>query len=365
MSRAVVVGGGLMGSAAAWRLAARGVDVTVLEQFTARHDRGASHGSSRVIRLTYPERAYTKMGAEALGLWRALESKTATSLLTMTGTVDHGPESVTTALAAVLADLGLTGRQYTPAEAHQRWPQLRFDTTVLFHEDAGKIHADNAVQALQQAAVAHGANIRFGSRVQQISERAECVHVLLDGGEVIEADFGVVSAGAWLPQLIGPILPLPMLRVTQELPVHFPARDGMTGWPSFIHHAGASIPETRYGLSSPDGVKVAAHAVGPEVDPDHRDRSINSRMLDDIVQYASEWVPGVDPTQPEATTCLYTMTPDEDFIVDRVGSIAVLGGFSGHGFKFGPAIGELAATMLLDGQAAPELFSIRRPALVS
>ncbi len=361
MTKVVVVGGGVMGSAAAWQLAARGADVVLLEQFDPQHNNGSSHGSSRILRLAYPDALYVELAARAEQLWRSLESVTAMDVLTLTGAVDHGPEQATAALHQALTCAGHPSELLTPAQASRRWPGLRFDTSVLFHPDAGRVHADRAVRALQLAAERGDADIRHGVRVSSVAARSDSARVVLGDGTVLDADAAVVAAGGWLPYLFSDVFDLPPLRVTQEQPAHFPAPDAL-GWPSFIHHGGAGLPTDSgiYGAGSEDGVKVGGHGIGATVDPDHRDRTIDPVMVAALVDYAREWLPGVDPTRPEPTTCLYTITPDHDFLIDRVGPLTVLGGFSGHGFKHAPAIGELAARLTLDGIPAPARFSLDR-----
>lgn len=343
----VVVGGGAMGSSAAWHLAAGGARVTLFEQFTPGHDRGSSHGSSRIFRLAYPDPFYVTLAVRALPLWRRLEEETGRHLLELTGAVDHGPAAATTALHDALTALGRPSELLTPAQAGERWPGLRADTSALFHPEAGRLHADDAVAAFQQAARQHGARIRHGVRVTRIAVRGERAEVITDGEEAVIADAVVLAAGSWTPdRSAGLVTGLPPLRVTQEQPVHFPAADALD-WPSFIHHGGAGLPPGAavYGLGSTDGVKTGFHGVGPVVDPDHRDRATDLSALGRLQRYAARWLPGVDSTTPTATTCLYTTTPDEDFVIDRQGPLTVLAGFSGHGFKFASLVGALAADL--------------------
>jgi sarcosine oxidase len=365
MTKVVVIGGGVMGASAAWRLARRGAEVVLLEQFGPRHDKGSSHGSSRIFRLAYPDRLYVDLAARAQQLWLELEAATSTRVLTLTGAVDHGPLTATAALQEALTAGGHPSELLSPAEAAARWPGLRFDTSVLFHPDAGRVHADDAVSALQQAAALAGAEVRHDARVAEVTPRGETARIALADGTVIDADAAVVAVGGWLPYLFAGAFPLPPLRVTQEQPAHFPVSaelDALT-WPSFIHHGGGEIPadEGIYGTGSIDGVKIGRHAAGPAIDPDRRDRSIDQARVADLQEYARRWLPGVNPARPEPTTCLYTITPDHDFLIDRVGPLTVLGGFSGHGFKHAPAVGELAAALILDNVPAPKRFSLDRP----
>jgi sarcosine oxidase len=351
-----------MGSSAAWHLAGRGHDVTLLEQFDPGHDRGSSHGSSRIFRLAYPEAFYVQLAVRALPLWRQLEAETGATVLTLTGAVDHGPEAATRALHEALSAAGQANELLTPAEVGERWPGLRADTTALFHPDAGRLHADDSVAALQQAAQLKGARIRHGVRVARISNGSDGrVEVRSIQDEVLLADAVVVAVGGWTPNTLREVVVgLPELRVTQEQPAHFPAADPLS-WPSFIHHAGGGfdLEGGVYGLGSVDGVKVGFHGVGPIIDPDHRDRSIDPAAQARLQAYAEQWLPGVDASRPESMTCLYTITPDHNFVIDRQGPITVLAGFSGHGFKFGSVIGELAAD-LVEGQPGADPFALGR-----
>jgi sarcosine oxidase len=141
-----------MGSSAAWHLAARGERVTLFEQFTPCHDRGSSHGSSRIFRLAQPDPFHVALAVRALPLRRRLEEETGRRLLELTGAVDHGPAEATRALHDALAAAGRPSEFLTPAQVAERWQGLRADTSALFHPEAGRLHADDAVTAFQQAA---------------------------------------------------------------------------------------------------------------------------------------------------------------------------------------------------------------------
>ncbi|KIF79504.1 FAD-dependent oxidoreductase [Streptomyces sp. 150FB] len=359
----LIVGGGVMGAAAAWRLAVRGHRVTVLEQFGPGHDRGSSHGSSRIFRLTYADPLYVSLALRALPLWRRLEEETGRPVLTVTGAVDHGLPSAVGELADTLAAAGHPGTVLGPAEAAERWPGLVADSTVLFHAEGGRLHADAAVAALLAAAAGRGAEIRYGIRVSSLSPSDHGVTAVTDDGRSVTAEAAVVAVGGWAPAVLPELVDgLPPLRVTQEQPLHFPVPDALD-WPAFVHHPGAGfdVPGGVYGLGSADGVKVGFHGVGPLVDPDHRDRTPDPLAAERLAAYVHTWLPGLASAVPEPVTCLYTTTPDHDFVIDRRGPVTVLAGFSGHGFKFGPAIGELAAD-LVEGRPGPGRFALGRAA---
>ncbi|MFD6300960.1 FAD-dependent oxidoreductase [Streptomyces sp. NPDC060235] len=368
--RVVVVGGGAMGSAAAWRLAARGDDVTLLERFRPGHDRGSSHGTSRIFRLAYADPFYVDLTVRALPLWQRLEEATGRRILTLTGAVDHGPAAVIEALHEGLTRVGRPAERLVPDQVAERWPGLRADTSALYHPEAGRLHADESVAAFQQAARDHGADVQHGVRVSGVSVEGDSVRVRVEGQEDIRADAVVVAVGSWTADLLvngsdGPLRSLPALRVTQEQPAHFPAADPLS-WPSFIHHPGAALPAVGptvdgvYGLGSVEGVKAGFHGIGPVVDPEHRDRTPDAETVRALAAYAERWLPGVEHTAPEPLTCLYTTTKQHDFIADRQGPVTVLGGCSGHAFKFAPVLGELAAD-LIHGHPGPDRFRLDRP----
>ena len=351
----VVVGGGVMGSAAAWRLAERGVATVLLERFEPGHVRGASHGASRMFRYAYPESFYVELVARSLPKWREIESASGIPLLAITGGVDHGEVAILQLIAAALESQGVTGQWLEPAEAARRWPGLRFDEPALLHPHSGRLDADAAVSALQQLAVRHGAQLRHHARVTHIEPDAVTV-----GEDTYRAQRVVVTAGAWTQRLLGEHLSLPPLRVTQEQPLHFRARvDGE--WPGFIHRRGADTAPFRfvYGMRTPgEGIKVGFHHAGPECDPDERDFVPEAMRLKTLLDYVTEWVPGVDVDDWTPISCTYTSTDDEDFVVDAVGSLVLAAGFSGHGFKFAPVIGQLLAELALDGARPPERFAL-------
>jgi sarcosine oxidase len=362
----VVVGGGAMGSAAAWQLARRGADVVLLEQFGPGHGRGSSHGSSRIVRLSYDDPFYVDLAAAAYRQWDELEADSGEQLLTWTGVVDHGDRPTVDSMAELLSAKGHATELLDPVDASSRWPGLRFDGSALFHPHGGRAHADRTVAALKRIAAEHGADIRHDTRVKALVPAADHVEIQTED-ETLLAIAVVVAAGAWTASLLGDVLRLPALTVTREQPAHFPPRDPATPWPSFIHHQvgtptrGTATPRGTYGLSSVDGVKVGFHAVGPVVHPDESGTGVDGQRLRALQDYVAAWVPGVDAEHPAASPCLYTLTDDSDFVIDRFGPLAVAAGFSGHGFKFTPEIGRIVADLVLNGGPAPERFRISRP----
>jgi sarcosine oxidase len=352
----VVIGAGAMGSSVAAELARRGHTVTLVEQYDLLHARGSSHGSSRIVRLVYSDPFYVRLAAQARPLWDKLQATTDLEVFHQTGGIDHGPRARVEPLAAALTEAGVPYEWVPPDEAARRWPGLRFDESVLFQPDAGVAHADHTVELLQQVARQHGATLLAHTRVEAIDLNPEGVTVTA-GDRVLTADQVVVTAGVWTHQLAD----LPTEVATQVQPAHFAATDASQDWPTFIHHSagpdGGEIPEA-YGLPSPDGIKLGFHGRGRIVDPDDRDFAVVPEELEDLRAYASEWLPGVDPSTLEATTCLYGALAEGDFVIDRAGPVTIAAGFSGHGFKFVPLVGRMVADLVAGTATAEPRFAI-------
>ncbi|MGO4690821.1 FAD-dependent oxidoreductase [Glaciibacter sp. 2TAF33] len=375
----VVVGGGAMGSATAWQLARRGLSVTLLERFAPGHANGASHGASRNFNTAYSEPTYVAMLAESLRLWRDLEAETATRLLYQVGIVNHGPNPGFDAVAEALLEAGLGASFVTPELAGERWPGIRFDGRVLYTPDAGRLNADASVAAMQAAATAAGAEVRHGARVLRLEvlgdDRVRLTTEDEAGTGVMEAKRVVVTVGAWTGKLLTGVLPVPRLVVTQEQPAHFALRDpsadaaaqAVTGWPGFNHSFDPADPRYSwwyspvYGMYTPgQGVKAGWHGVGPVTDPDARTFQPEPAQLAALQRYVGDWLPGADPDALTPVSCTYTTTADENFVLDRVGPVVVGAGFSGHGFKFTPAVGRILADLATDAGPAQALFALSR-----
>jgi sarcosine oxidase len=368
----VIIGGGAMGSATAWSLARRGHAVTLLEQFEPGHHRGASHGASRNLSPAYGDPNYLELLAEAVPLWSALEQESGVRVFSPTGVVNHGPNASYDGIHDALHAHGFDAAFLSPQEASERWAGIRFDTRVLFTPQGGQLHADAAVRALQDVAAGAGAHVRHGARVVSLRIVGDDeVHLGIetpDGAERLIARTVVVAAGAWTSKLLDGAVTIPRLTVTQEQPAHFAIADAGAAWPGFNHRPDPSAPgydywySGVYGMLTPgEGVKAGWHAVGPVVDPDHRDFTADPVQLRALQRYAREWLPGVDSETFVDVSCTYTLTDDENFVLDRVGPIVVGAGFSGHGFKFTPAVGRVLADLVLGTTAAPEFFSAARP----
>lgn len=338
-----------MGSATAKAAAARGARVALLEQFSPGHDRGSSHGPSRIFRLAYREGEYVPFAQQALRLWRALEVDADTPLLTTTGGVDHGSATAVDEIAAGLHAVDAAFTRLSGDEAHERWPGMRFAGDVLWQPDAGVVNADAAVAALQRRALHLGVHAFFDEPVVDIVVADDRLEVVT-ANQTLTARVAVVAAGAWLPSVIASLplaRELPRMTVTQEQPAYFAA--DAANWPVFVHHAmSPDEAAPHYGLFTPGvGLKVGEHGAGIVVDPDDR-RAADGARLRRVSAYVEQWLPGAQPEPVRVDTCLYTTTPDERFVLRRFGPVVVCSACSGHGFKFVPAVGERVASLALD-----------------
>ncbi|HEX5939417.1 MAG TPA: FAD-dependent oxidoreductase [Dehalococcoidia bacterium] len=336
-----MVGAGIMGAATARAVARHGANVLLVEQFGVGHERGSSHGTSRIFRFSYPHELYVQLAMKTLPLWRDLERESGRALLTVTGGLDRGEHI--TAHAAALQACAAKYEVIKGSEAASRFPGLRLpaDEPVLYQPDAGYLAADAALNAMVDSAVAHGAELREESRVQTIEPDGNDVGLRLLGGRV-SARSVVITAGAWAGKLLQPLaIDLP-LRPTRET-VAFFRFDGEL--PPLVEWGTPSI----YSLPAPQvGLKVGEHQAGPTIDPDV-DGGPDEASLRRLTAWVRERFPAADPAPEEVQTCLYTNTPDDSFILERFGAIVVGSPCSGHGFKFAPLIGERLAELALGG----------------
>jgi sarcosine oxidase len=320
-SEFAVVGAGVMGLAAAHALAREGRDVVVYEQFGPCHDRGSSHGRSRIVRLAYADSGWVLLAQEALALWRELEQEGGELLIELTGLLEL-VERLDGSSAAALEECGVEWEELDAPEAERRFPVRIPDGVRVVHQpEAGIVLADRAV-----AALAAGLDIRYGTRIESVDD--------LDAGVVI------VTAGPWVNDLVQPPLPV---RVTRETVCFFRLADLEHPVPAVVSRLDGMRGHDFYALADPlHGVKAGAHHAGVEASPDAAGRP-DPELVERIAEWAGERFELADPEPAEVQTCFYTTTPDETFVLERRGRIVVGSACSGHGFKFAPAVGERLA----------------------
>ncbi len=359
-----------MGAAAGWRLAARGAQVVCFDRHSPPHALGSSHGESRITRTAYFEGPwYVPLLQETFPLWRELESATGVELLTLTGALMIGPpsaEAVTGALAAA-ADYSLDVRLLKADEIRKTYAGHivgNHDVAVL-DAQAGFVRPEAAVSAMIGRLEALGGEIRRGVVVSAVNHHADGVEVVTDEAREM-FDAAVIAAGPWMHDLID-WLPL---TVERQVLAWF-AIDENANWltpgrfPVFIRQSDA-VGDV-YGFPTLDGVsvKIARHHEGDATDPEHVLRDVGESELDPLRHYVKTRLRGVSQRVVRTVTCMYTNTPDGHFAVGlhpEDPRVTVLSACSGHGFKFAPVIGDIAADLVCDGHTARDIshFSLTR-----
>jgi sarcosine oxidase len=356
----IVLGLGAMGSSAAAHLAARGQRVLGLEQFTPVHDRGSSHGETRVIRQAYFEDpAYVPLLLRSYELWEDLEREHPGTLTITGGLMIGAAES-----AAVSGSIRSAKQWALPfevldtSELRRRFPVLAPSegTVALYERRAGFVRAEQTVRAHLERAAARGAELHFREKVQAWSASGSGVEVRT-ADAAYAAHRLVIAPGAWAPQLLPELAP--NLTVERQLLFWFQPTGGLEPYrpprfPVFVweDETGVQI----YGFPAygrdEDGVKIAFFRNGVRCDPDHLDRQIHPDEIARITSYVARRMPTLPGRFLRGAACMYTTTPDEHFVLTthpHHPEVVIAAGFSGHGFKFVPIMGEIIGDLVVDG----------------
>lgn len=360
-----VAGLGGMGSAVAAHCAARGASVIGVDQFRPGHDFGASHGKSRMIRQAYFEDpAYVPLVLRAYELWRKLERDTGEELLQLTGVLSIGPADSDiisgTLRAADRHDLLV--KAWSKENVQRRYPtlQLQPDEIALFEAEGGVLDPERSVRAHLKAAQSAGAELRFETEMKGWDITDTGAEIRLNDGSAIRARSLVLCLGPWFQQTLA-TLGIP-LRVQRNVQAWFAPATGAyeSGrFPAFLVNR-VGLPAPLYGFPDfGDGVKAAFHGLGELTAASEMERDIDmARDVEPIASAMEQWMPGSTQTFREAKPCLYSLTPDGHFVIDRHPAhrnVVLCGGFSGHGFKFAPVVGEIGAELALDGGSRHEI----------
>jgi sarcosine oxidase len=346
----VVIGGGVVGAAAALALARRGTRVTLLERFGLAAARGSSAGTARIYDpAAYPDESYLEMGLLALDRWREIERASGEPLLQRTGALSHGrfAEQELAALEAAGVAAELVSGEETLTNFGVR---VAGDAPLLLQPDAGVIRADRARAALLRMAAAAGAELYEGARVHSIAERGEAVEIETDSGPR-RCAAAIVAAGPWSGELLAAAGIEAPLSVSCQTVAYFALEPPSAMPPALIEFDGDDQP---YALWDPEhGLKAALHARGPVVDPDDVHQP-DRTALDRLAAWVAASFPGAGSEPTAVETCLYTNTPEERFILEPRGRIVIASACNGQGFQFAPETGERVARLALQAAAPHE-----------
>jgi len=375
---AIVVGLGGIGSAAAYRLAMAGGGRRILglEQFELGHDRGASSDVSRITRLSYHRREYVELAIRAQAAWREVERASGETILTMTGGLDLAPPGAGESIddyADAMTAVGVPFEWLDDVAVARRWPQWRLDagTRGIFQASAGIADPERGNAAHQRLARAAGATLLEHAHVTAIRENGAELAVSLDDGRRFVTGAVVLATDAWTNDLLAPLgQPVP-LTVTREQVTWFEARDPAAFDPArFPIWIWLDRPSF-YGFPTyrGPGPKVAEDVGGRETTAGGRTFLTDPDCLARVERFLDARMPGAVGPALATKTCLYTLTPDRDFVLDRLPehpSVLVALG-AAHAYKFAALFGELLAELALDPARQPGrelgLFSLRRPAV--
>lgn len=372
--QAIVVGVGGVGSASLYELSRRGLKVLGIDRFPVGHARGSSHGQTRVIRQAYFEHPdYVPLARIAFQRWRELEKRSGNQLLRQAGLLQVGPSEgrVLKGVRRSANQHGLEIEELRREQIAKRFPGLRVPkNSVGLHESqAGYLLVERCVETHVSEAEKLSAVIHADETVRGVGPRKSGVEVITDRGRYT-ADMAIITAGAWARELLKE-LRLP-LTVRRKASFWFAPRDGSyrveAPCPAFLFET----PEGFfYGLPQVDatGVKVAEHTGGRTVvDPLNVDRDVDAEDVARVERFVRSCVPHLETPYREHAVCMYTMTSDEHFIIDRhpdAKQIALAAGLSGHGFKFVGVLAAALADLLIDGKTdvPVEFLSLSRGSL--
>lgn len=368
-----VIGVGGLGSAAVYWAAARGASVLGLERFSFGHERGASEDHSRIIRLSYHTPDYVRFANDAYAAWADVEGASGEELVIRTGGIDLYPAETyewMDAYTRSLEEVGVPHEWMDAAEAVRRWPQwtLEQDVRVMYQQDGGLVAASRANAAHRRVAAQRGATLLDQRRVVEIGTAAGGYELVTDE-ETFRAGRLIVTADAWTNELLEQLWRPINLTVTQEQVHYYASKDLEAFAPNrFPVWIWMGVPSF-YGFPAfgEAGAKIGWDVGGREVTGDTRSFEPDETYAKVLDGFMQEHLPGGFGPYLRRRTCLYTMTPDRDFVIDLVPGHerAAVGQGAAHAFKFASVIGRSLVELVFDGRAQSDVdpWSIEREVL--
>lgn len=354
----IIVGGGGFGSSAAYYAAKSGKKVLVIDRFDRGHNKGSSHGETRVIRKAYFEHPdYVPLLQQACKLWNKLEEVSQRDLIVPCGLMLNGPADCDlisgTRQAAV--ENGLDLEEVAEEEYEDRFPGFNIpeETETIYEVDGGFLNVEGCIDTYLAGAESRGVEFRWNEEVTHWESDGQNVKVWTKE-ETFEADSLIIAAGAWASQVLASLPNMPQLSVVRKVMYWFPVKsdayDYTYGSSCFCYQTPDGF---FYGFPSIDGnvVKVCEHTGGTPVEnPSELDTESHEADLLPVQNFLQRYMPEVDPHPESFEVCMYTKTPDEHFIIDQhpdYQNVSFGAGFSGHGFKFVSVLGKVLADLAI------------------
>ncbi len=369
----IVIGAGAVGSATAYHAAKAGHSVLLLEQYAIDHQRGSSHGYSRIIRYAYDHPAYVELAKAAYPAWSAFEEDSGETIYVRTGGLDFampGEPSFDITVNTLVAT-GIAHEVISAPEVRKRFPQFHPnpDMVALYQRDAGVLRASRSVQAHVRLARQYGAEVYDNTPVLSITPVADSVEVMTPN-ETFSAAKIVIASGAWLKPMLLPLglnLPLQPVAPQENYLTPLDAEAFTTDhFPIWMSHVQAEYGNILYGLPSIDGsgVKIGLHD-GPPIDPAVAERTPDAGLAQKMLDFARTFLPQAAGSVASSRVCLYTKTPDEHFIIDhhpQYPQVIIASCCSGHAFKFSTLLGSILTDFAFEGKSVHDigLFKLSR-----
>jgi glycine/D-amino acid oxidase-like deaminating enzyme len=367
-----VIGAGAFGGWTALHLVERGARVTLIDAWGPGNSRASSGGETRVMRGTYGrDQIYTEMAARALNLWAKYEKRWKRHFLHRSGVLwmaSARDDSYERASLAAMRAAKIKFRELSARQMRKRWPQINFEGIEwgIYEPECGYLDARTSCRAVVDAFIASGGKYRQAAVVADNLENTPLKSLTLSDGSEFKADRYVFACGPWLgklfPETIGNLI-----QPTKQDVFFFGSPAGDTRFSEPNLPVWADHLETfRYGIpgSGRRGFKIADDTRGPDFDPTGGERVVSQETLRDVREYLAFRFPALkDAPLIETRVCQYEQTPDSHFLVDRHPEnerLWFLGGGSGHGFKHGPAIGEMMARLILEEREPNSIWRLNR-----
>ena len=366
-----VIGAGAFGGWTALNLLRSGAKVTLLDAWGPGHSRSSSGGESRVIRHSYRKLIYVEMAKRSLALWHEANDTWGRPLLHATGVLHmyqaDSPFNLDE-VGTLMADAGVAHEILDHDKLVERYPQVNMDgiTSALYEPTAGYLLARRACQAVVDAFRNEGGEYRTAYVQPGKISGGRMADIGLSGGGTLSADQYVFACGPWLRTLFPDVLG-PHLAISRQEMFYFGTPASDPRYTNGEFPVWTDIGDTIwYGIPGGEhrGFKVADDSHGPEHDPSTSERTVTAKGISAAAKYIGNRFPGLKGAPLiESRVCQYTNTPDGDFIADKhpqADNLWLLGGGSGHGFKHGPALGEMVAAQVLGEKSVEETFSLAR-----